>query len=298
MNFKINISTTQYVLFLPDIFVEMISFLPPSENISDLIPKTKNNQNLTQDLDIKSNLGSESDLESNYHLTQDRDQDCESDDDYESDLDHESNYHLTQDQTQNDIGEIKQKSLNDDDSSDDESYNFDMKTLKDIGVISMPRIMSKNYKPLPKFYYNLESWPTETTLLCKTCGSNINGRPWFIPLSCTKQSHSNDLPSEIDDTSILLSRTPVKQVIAREVLSAFCHVWCIGRYFTYKNPAISNIWQSKILVKELFKEWMNKELLDIPISIDPSIMEKFCGDGYTEEEYYQLNLKNLSKYVK
>lgn len=203
------------------------------------------------------------------------------------------------------------KLVDDDDGLDRISMNKVWMTAQPTIPVIAPIILDE----LPKFYYmnsdknsdKTKKVFSSTNLLCWTCCSTIT-EAWQLPISTEKLAiddtdHVTNLEIDLSIKELIDSdkskHKKVKQVRAMRVEGVFCHVPCMGRYCTFPDVVKRiNIWQTKTLIRDMFKDKTGCDLTNIPISEAPSIMAKFCGpSGITEKAYYEKNIAMMKTYI-
>lgn len=196
------------------------------------------------------------------------------------------------------------------DDLDDEIVQINS-TSQLLGVLEQPELKKAptKYDELPKVFYNADKLPKSINLLCWSCSNVIEQTPWFLPITSEKISVS-DTPNTKDIADELVFNLSIidsdkakhrssKSTKIMKINGVFCHIPCMGRYLEEKIDKSMNKWQVKTLIKDMFKLVDGHELVDVPISEDPHIMQKFSGPtGVSESDYYKTNLIILERYIK
>ena len=201
------------------------------------------------------------------------------------------------------------------------SNKFDT-TVDDLELIPATSVVEQTIQPitrvatvldeLPRQYYNTDRLIKTTNLACWGCGSGIMHQPWLLPISVDRTdlepgdqeqdfSTSKEIHLDLSDfrkQQMMEITKRSKQIKIMKTNGIFCHVWCIGRYLKGPNDLGINTWQTSELVREMFKSREGRELIAIPVSESPRLMSRYSGpSGLTEEQYYQMNYKNLISYI-
>lgn len=199
---------------------------------------------------------------------------------------------------------------------------------KDVVAINVNELIQQRSSPepqipvvfndVPKFYYfkadqefiaSKSDIPKTTNLLCWSCMCQTDTF-WQLPLSVERIAIDSEDPGESAELELDLSikelaesdkfkHKRVKQIKAIKVEGIFCDVPCLGRYLTRPDVAGRvNLWQTRTLIKDMFKDRVGRTLRDIPISEDPVKMAKFCGPfGMTVSSYKDKNISILNTFI-
>ena len=212
-----------------------------------------------------------------------------------------------------DDSEFDLDALDVDDLSDDDS--IDASDLSGLQVINAASLYTSHVReepcgivePIPVRYYSQKSWPKSTGLKCWACGCVPPEKVWSIPVMISKMAMQvrDDIdeivdPSAIEDDIMLKQQVKSKQVDVKKMHGVFCNVACMGRHIKHSNdPIIANKWQCKEFVKDLYLEWEDKRLIDVPVSSNPWEMKKFTGiaEGLTEQQYYDKNIDLINMHT-
>lgn len=199
--------------------------------------------------------------------------------------------------------------------SDEYQSEYDDEDRDNLGKININMLMSSHYHKtlseqvkwdeMPKFYYGKDQPNVSLNLLCWSCACNVEDA-WLLPISSEKLAIPEiDTKQEIQDQSDLIDSDKSrhirsKQIKAFKVRGVYCNVLCMGRYLQFPSVLDSiNLWQTKELIKLMFKERVGRELREIPIALEPHIMAKYCGpSGLTEKQYRDANMAILPTYMK
>jgi len=284
----IELDTEPFILFLPDIWKSDLALKPTSflDHTSWMADPQGEDINLNDDI----NLSDDTLLRETIT--------------YDSEDDNDLNF---------DIDDLDESSTTDPNEHIDISIT-PVTSVYDLGIQQVSKsLKNRNYQreAVPTIYYTQSAWPQTTNLECWSCGCIPPERVWSIPIlefkmtmrTLQKSKYEDEIidPSSLGDEAVLMEHTKIKQIIAKKMHGVFCHVFCMGRHIKFSDDPIvqTNKWQFNQYVKELYREWEGKELVEIPISIKPWDMKKFNGkpDGLTEQEYYDKNCELMEMYV-
>jgi hypothetical protein len=169
----------------------------------------------------------------------------------------------------------------------------------------------EDYDELPAYFIDLKSWPKSVNAYCWECSDVVRGMPWIVPIGRikkvigpsseeterifeeTKGSYFLDTAA---DTVDLLPCYRTQEVNAFIRHGCFCTPFCASGYIRFRNdPKIRNRWEAMKLLKDFYHEVTGREVEDIPVGEDKTIMMQYCGPkGITLQEF---RLRNESKKV-
>lgn len=139
---------------------------------------------------------------------------------------------------------------------------------------------------IPRYFYDVKSWPKFTRIKCWSCDRNFNSRPWFIPLGYTKIL--------VDEPENNEERTQkIAMIVRGNFCSCNCAKWWIKRV---RDPDIGESktdQDEKIrFLQELYQKFNNKPIPHIEESPWKIDMQQFGGDITSAEFSYKIDEKN------